>query len=360
MAQKTIMESSLMLAVIRDWANGKFLTSADVVSAYKASGSKQASELTSDLLVAGNVGNVYNLSTALTITAANKSLFVENAEGTYPVGTNVVVVNVGTSGSPSYKFDILAGFVDTSSFLTAADVVNGGNTASWGSSVTIGTVGGVSLTFTMPANPNTHYTATPVLGATSATTNATSDTANDATFLNIVENSAKSGGIQVEGAGTVSVSAKNGKLTINGTDTNTHYTAVPVLGGQNATSNATTDTTDPYLNIIENGAKSGGVQIAGSGATSVKAKDGKVTISSSDTHYTAVPVAGGSSATTNATTNTADPYVNIVENSAKSGGIQLKGGYNISVTANSGVITFEENFSWMTQAQAEAILNASA
>ena len=294
MAQKTIMESSLMLAVIRDWANGKFLTSADVVSAYKASGSKQASELTATLLVAGNVGNVYNLSTALTITDANKNLFVENATGTYPVGTNVVVVNVGTSGSPSYKFDILAGFVDTSSFLTAADVVNGGNTASWGSSVTIGTVGGVSLTFTMPANPNTHYTA------------------------------------------------------------------VPVLGGQNATSNAATDTTDPYLNIIENGAKSGGVQIAGSGATSVKAKDGKVTISSSDTHYTAVPVAGGSSATTNATTNTADPYVNIVENSAKSGGIQFKGGYNVSVTANSGVITFEENFSWMTQAQAEAILNASA
>ena len=48
-------------------------------------------------------------------------------------------------------------------------VVNGGNTASWGSSVTVGTVGGTSLTFTMPSNPNTdtkvttsgnHYTPT--------------------------------------------------------------------------------------------------------------------------------------------------------------------------------------------------------
>lgn len=231
MAQKTIMESSLMLAVIREWANGKFLTSGDIVSAYKASGTKQASELTSSLLVAGNVGNVYNLSTALTITSENKNLFVENAEGSYPKGTNVVVINAGTSESPSYKFDILAGFVDTSSFLTAQDVVNGGNTASWGSSVTIGTVGGVSLTFTMPANP--------------------------------------------------------------------------------------------------------------------------------DTHYTAVPVLGGSSATTNATTATADPYLNIVENNAKSGGVQIKGSDNISVSASNGVVTFSENFSWMTQAQAEAILNAS-
>lgn len=297
MAQKTIMESSLMLAVIRDWANGKFLTSGDIVSAYKASGSKQASELTSSLLVAGNVGNVYNLSTVLTITAENKNLFVENAEGSYPKGTNVVVINAGTSGNPSYKFDILAGFVDTSSFLTAQDVVNGGNTASWGSSVTIGTVGGVSLTFTMPANPDTHYTATPVLGASNATTNATSDTANDATHLNIVENNAKSGGIQIEGAGTVAVKAKDGKLTITGTDTNTHYTAVPVLGG--------------------------------------------------------------SSATTNATSATSDPYLNIVENNAKSGGVQIKGSDNVGVSAVNGVVTISENFSWMTQAQAEAILNAS-
>lgn len=298
MAQKKIMESSLLLATVREWANGKFLTSSDIVSAYKASGSKQASELTSSLLVAGNVGNVYNLSTALTITSANRDLFVESADGSYPAGTNVVVVNAGTSGSPSYKFDILAGFVDTSSFLTASDVVNGANTASFGESVTVGSVGGVALTFTMPANPNTHYTATPVLGGSSATTNATSDTANDATFLNIVENSAKSGGIQVEGAGTVSVSAKNGKLKITGADTNTHYTAVPVLGGQNATTNATSATSDPYLNIVENNAKSGGVQI--------------------------------------------------------------KGSDNISVSAVNGAITISENFSWMTQQEALAILNASS
>ena len=72
----------------------------------------------------------------------------------------------------------------------------------------------------------TDYTAVPILAATSgATTNATSDTQNDATFLNIIENNTVSGSIQIEGSGDTSVKAKNGKLTISssggggGTDT---------------------------------------------------------------------------------------------------------------------------------------------
>jgi len=47
----------------------------------------------------------------------------------------------------------------------------------------------------IPWADNTHYTAVPILGGTDATSNATLDTANDATYLNIIENSAKSGGI---------------------------------------------------------------------------------------------------------------------------------------------------------------------
>lgn len=72
------------------------------------------------------------------------------------------------------------------------------------------------------------------------------------------------------------------KMYVNVPWENTHYTAVPILGGSSATSNATTATANnaTYLNIIENGAKSGGVQITGSGLTSVSAKDGKLTISS--------------------------------------------------------------------------------
>ena len=86
-------------------------------SAYKAQGSKTASALTNSLLIAANEGYVYNISDALTITDANRSLFVENVESSYPAGTNVVVVNV----DGAYKFDVIAGFVDLTAYAKTAD-----------------------------------------------------------------------------------------------------------------------------------------------------------------------------------------------------------------------------------------------
>lgn len=86
-------------------------------SAYKAQGSKTASQLTSSLLAAANEGYVYNLSDKLEITDANKSLFVENVKSSYPAGTNVVVVKVGSA----YKFDVIAGFVDLTAYAKTAD-----------------------------------------------------------------------------------------------------------------------------------------------------------------------------------------------------------------------------------------------
>lgn len=86
-------------------------------------------------------------------------------------------------------------------------------------------------------------------------------------------------------------------LGIPGSDTNTHYTAVPVLGASSDVSNATSATLDPYLNIIENNVKSGGIQIKGDGATSIKAINGVVTISSTDndtTYESKTAVKGGS------------------------------------------------------------------
>ena len=86
-------------------------------SAYKAQGSKTANQLTSSLLAAANEGYVYNLSDKLEITDANKSLFVENVKSSYPAGTNVVVVKVGSA----YKFDVIAGFVDLTEYAKTAD-----------------------------------------------------------------------------------------------------------------------------------------------------------------------------------------------------------------------------------------------
>ena len=98
-------------AYTKDEVDGK------LSSAYKAQGSKAASELTSSLLAAANEGYVYNLSDALEITDSNKSLFVEGVKSSYPAGTNVVVVKVGST----YKFDVIAGFVDLTAYAKTAD-----------------------------------------------------------------------------------------------------------------------------------------------------------------------------------------------------------------------------------------------
>ena len=103
---------------------------AKMTSAYKAKGTIAASGLVSSLLVAANEGNVYNLSDTLTITSSNKALFVENAEGSYPKGSNVVIVEATPADNSdpenpveaTYKFDVLPGFVDLSNYATLSDV----------------------------------------------------------------------------------------------------------------------------------------------------------------------------------------------------------------------------------------------
>ena len=112
---------------------------------------------------------------------------------------------------------------------------------------------------------------------------------------------AKSSGfykVTVDGTGHVSATTAVTKDDITGlgipdSDTNTHYTAVPVLGASSDVSNATSATLDPYLNIIENSVKSGGIQIKGDGATSITAINGVVTISSTDKTYESKPAVSG-------------------------------------------------------------------
>lgn len=96
-----------------------------VSSVYRPSGTLTASGIVSGLLIEDNAGNVYNVSEEFTTT----SDFVEGAGNTYPAGTNIVVVNNGTSSSPSYKFDVLAGFIDLSGYATKVSNATAGNFA---------------------------------------------------------------------------------------------------------------------------------------------------------------------------------------------------------------------------------------
>lgn len=83
-----------------------------VSATYKPAGSIAFANLPA--LSASVLGNVYNVTDAFTTTAN----FVEGAGNSYSAGTNVVVVEATTG---TYKFDVLAGFVDLSDYAKTAD-----------------------------------------------------------------------------------------------------------------------------------------------------------------------------------------------------------------------------------------------
>lgn len=80
---------------------------------YKPSGNKTCAELLPALLIASNLGNVYNM----TDSGVTTSDFVEGAGKTIEIGDNVVIVDVGTQNNASYKFDLLSGMVDLSNYI---------------------------------------------------------------------------------------------------------------------------------------------------------------------------------------------------------------------------------------------------
>lgn len=86
---------------------------AKISSAYKAAGSVVFSALPQ--LAETEEGKVYNVSEEFT---TNEN-FVEGAGKKYPAGTNVVCVD---AGEKQFKWDVLAGFVDLSSYETTAAV----------------------------------------------------------------------------------------------------------------------------------------------------------------------------------------------------------------------------------------------
>ena len=94
---------------------------AKMTSTYKAGGSKTAAEMTNALLVAANEGKVFNVSEEITTTAD----FVEGAGKKHPAGTNVAVIEATPADGETpatYKFDVMAGFVDLTDYAKNTDV----------------------------------------------------------------------------------------------------------------------------------------------------------------------------------------------------------------------------------------------
>lgn len=93
-------------------ADSKIATA--ISSTYKPAGSTMFSFLPS--AGADQEGKVYNIIDEFTTTED----FVEGAGNQYPAGTNIVCIDSDDAGT--YKWDVLAGFVDLSEYETTSDV----------------------------------------------------------------------------------------------------------------------------------------------------------------------------------------------------------------------------------------------
>lgn len=85
-----------------------------ISSTYKPAGSTMFSFLPS--VGADQEGKVYNIIDEFTTTED----FIEGAGNQYPAGTNIVCIDSDDAGT--YKWDVLAGFVDLSEYETTSDV----------------------------------------------------------------------------------------------------------------------------------------------------------------------------------------------------------------------------------------------
>lgn len=167
-----------------------------------------------------------------------------------------------------------------------ADAVSDTLTLAEGSNVTI-TTDASNDKITIAA-ADTHYTSKNVVGSSTAVSNTTSALANGNVYLNSVENGAVTSTHKISGFGATAVTSDvNGNIIISSTDNDTHYKATPHAGSSSSTSAVATTNGNTYINIVENGARSGGINIKGSGATTVTSDaNGVITIASTDNNTT--------------------------------------------------------------------------
>jgi len=95
-----------------------YATKQEVASIYRPAGSVLYANLPT--LSATVLGNVYNITNSFT----TDSRFVEGAGISVAAGTNVIVVDIGTSESPSYKFDLFSVSIDMTNYYTKSQVYN--------------------------------------------------------------------------------------------------------------------------------------------------------------------------------------------------------------------------------------------
>lgn len=229
-----------------------------------------------------------------------------------------------------------------------ADAVSFTQSLTSGTAVGTLTINGTATTLYAPANTDTHYTTYLYAGSGSAANAATS---NGSTKLTVADNSTVRSSVTIKGSGATTVASdasgivtitstnttysaattsaaglmsasdkskldaitasadsvsvtqtltsgtEVGKVTVNGTattlyaptNTDTHYTTGLITGASStATANAAASNGSVYLNVLDNSNVRNSHNIVGSGATTVVCDaNGKITISSTNTTYSA-------------------------------------------------------------------------
>lgn len=102
-----------VLATKQELSDFESLIDTKISSTYHPAGTKTVSELVSSLLTEEHEGEVYNISDS----GLTTSDFIEGANNPIDVGDNVVVARVVSGNNTYYKFDVLAGFLDTTNFV---------------------------------------------------------------------------------------------------------------------------------------------------------------------------------------------------------------------------------------------------
>lgn len=95
------------------------LIDAEVASAVTPKGTKTFAQLTGITMSESTLGDMYNISDSFTIDSSFKEYDPNNPK-TYPAGSNVVCVEDDSTNPVSYKWDVMGGFVDLSSYATSS------------------------------------------------------------------------------------------------------------------------------------------------------------------------------------------------------------------------------------------------
>lgn len=178
-------------------------------------------------------------------------------EGSYALKTVKIITTSPITGGGSLEKDVTIGFEESGVGAGKYGEQTSGTLAHGGAFVVpeltidkYGRVTGASTkTLTLPTDNDTHYTANLITGASSTAKANAAASANGKVYLNLVENGAVRNSHNIVGSGSVTVTSDaNGKITINGIDTNTTsftITAnasdddVVVLSGTNGTNAVT-------------------------------------------------------------------------------------------------------------------------